>query len=135
MSELSRINIRSWYYTGENALHDLVQGSAAGVVCDGRNKPSAQEIQDGCYGIITARHEVNGKVFLIAQVCRLTGFSPKKPQEVFPEWTWVKEHAVMLDMVPITQPTPIDELDVEMSMSGIKLADRSAVFDYLMGRF
>ena len=135
MSELSKINIRSWYYTQENGLLDLIQGSAAGVVCDGRNKPSQEEIQGGCYGIVIANHKVNGRVHKIGQVIRLTGKSQVKPNSVWEHWTWAKDHAIVYDMVPIPQPIPIDELDLKMTMAGIALADRSAVFDYLMGRF
>ena len=135
MTELSKINIRSWYYTQENGLLDLIQGAAAGVVCDGRNKPSQEEIQNGCYGIVIANHEVNGVVHKIGQVIRLTGKSKVKPASVWGHWTWAKDHAIVYDMVPITQPIPVDELDVKMTMSGLALADRSAVFDYLMGQF
>ena len=135
MSELSKINIRSWYYTQENGLLDLIQGAAAGVVSDGRNKPGQQEIQDGCYGIVIANHEVNGVVHKIGQVIRLTGKSTKQLTNVWQHWTWAKDHAVVYDMVPITQPLPVDELELKMTMAGIALADRAAVFDYLMGKF
>jgi hypothetical protein len=135
VTELSRINIRSWYYTGENALLDLVQGSAAGAVCDGRNKPSQEEIQDGCYGIITAKHTVGGRHYLIAQLVRLTGFSRKAVSDIWTEWHGAKESAVVYDMVPITKPMPIDEIAPAMCMSGLALDDRAAVFDYLMGKF
>lgn len=136
MTEQVRINIRCWYYTQENGLLDLIQGAAAGVVCDGRNKPEQHEIQEGCYGIVVANHVVNNVTHKIAQVIRLTGKSAnQEPAAYWPHWTWAKDHAVVYDMVPITQPTPVDELDLDMCMAGIRLADRAAVFDYLMGRF
>jgi hypothetical protein len=65
----------------------------------------------------------------------LTGKSKVKPASVWQHWTWAKDHAIVYDMVPITHPLPVDELDVKMTMAGIALADRSAVFDYLMGQF
>ena len=141
MTETAPFNIRCWYYTeayvASDPLIGLIASSQKGYIGDLRNKPSEDEINNGCYGIVLAR-SFTGQVFAHAGEIFAQAFIVKERVDVSPEDVWGPIHAgmtcYMYRAIATSQIKCIDDVirRSDLSQTGLRLKDRPAVMAYLL---
>ena len=76
--ELVGINIRSWLYSGESCLEDMVLGMEEKAIRDSSNRLSSEEF-DACLGIVVCRVESH----TFAHLAQIVGHYRGNPSEVW----------------------------------------------------
>ncbi len=132
MTEKTSANFRCWYFSQGEGLSHMALTRAHGAVADGRNTGiSAEEIAEGCNGIVIAKD--NGRYY--GMTVKVVGASNRKHSAIWPEWD-ASTKAALWDVVPTSEIRELPHWVVgDICISGIRLDCRPRVFSFLQGRY
>jgi hypothetical protein len=129
------MKLLSYYYTGDHGYDHLQQGFQMKTVCNYRNEPTDNDLQNDCFAVVVAKHVTTQGVERFAHVVRLLRKSSKLPCEVYPTFhSRGKSHSPIYDTKQLTRIVNIDHLveSRDFSLEGLSHPINRSVFDYLI---